>query len=285
MHRPAVDDFGKYDYAVGVKDGALGELLTHRTTLARLPHFPEAPLEPDLRSRFCVWWWNGAHRTFGEGAAVDPIDWLGVGYALRFGSEGGDRIRQRGVRAFKEDAVSCMHEFNVSASHVMRYPALMLGEPRYQLTEDEEKKFQAQWDENIELCRRMREERPGTQIVFGNSTFASVEEFLYRGFPGKLFDAVGHEACGLMRMPERQPELAAFLEVYWFQRALEEYGYPHPLWAWFEWLYHSTNPGNHTWQEQSDLYVRDMLHGLSYNLVRICPAEVEDAGNGYYWSN
>ena len=118
---------------------------------------------------------------------------------------------------------------------------------------------------------KIRKEKPDAKIVFGNSNINSIEEFLYRRFPAELFDALGHEACGLMRMSERQPELATLQEVFWFKRALEKYGYEKPLWAWFEWQYHSTNAGNVSRQEQADMYVRDMLHGLSYNLERICP--------------
>jgi len=132
---------------------------------------------------------------------------------------------------------------------------------------------------------RIRREQPTKKILFGNSSFNIIDEFLYRKFPADLFDAVGHEACGLMRMPERQPELASLQEVYWFRQVLQAYGHQKDIWSTHEWTYHSTNPGNHTLQTQADLYVRDMLRALAYDFKRITPAGLEDVGNGYHWSN
>ena len=286
-HEVAAEEFGKHDYSVSVKDAKLGELLTHHTTLARLPQFPDAPLEPGLRSRFCVWWWNGSHSTLGANAGLDAVDWLGLGYIHWFSAnkETPEQTKARGLRHYFGNAILCLHEFNISGPQMMQYPTLMTGEPRYKLNEQEEARFQATWKESVAKCEKTRAEKPGTEIIFGNSSFNGIEEFLYRKFPSDLFDSLGHEACALMRMPERQPELAAVQEAYWFKRALEEYGYKQPLTGCAEGRYHSTNPGNHTEQAQADLYVRDMLHDLAYGFSRICPATLDDVGNGYYWAN
>jgi hypothetical protein len=286
-HEPTADEYGVYDYAVALADSDLGELLEHRTSFARLPQFRAAPLQAGLRSRFCVWWWNGTHYTLGGNAGLDPVDWLGLGYVAIFTPDPKkpDAYKERGIRGYFDDAALCMHEFFLSGPHCMRYPSMMLNEPRYKLTEAEERRFKEQWEANVQLCQKTRSETPDKKIILGNSTFESVEEFLYRKFPADLFDALGHEACGLMRMPERQPELATLQEVYWFKRALKEYGYDKPVTGCHEWLYHSTNPGNHTHQAQADIYVRDMLHGLAYGFDRICPAAMEDVGGGYYWAN
>ena len=285
-HEPNCEEFGYYDYTVLLSDGGLGELFTHRTTFARLPEFSTAPLAPGVRSRFGVWWWNSAHQTPGSATAIDAVDWLGVGYPFAFSGEGDaiNLMRARGMRPYKDDATLQFHE-DAPAFGCMFYPSLFLGEGRYELSEEEEKNFQAKWDAAIARCTKIRQEQPELKIVFGNSTFNGVEEYLYRRFPAELFVALGHEACGLMRMPERQPELAALQEVYWFREALKEYGYKKDLWSTLEWQYHSTNPGNHSEQAQADLYVRDCLHALAYDFKRITPAAVENVGNGYYWSN
>ena len=291
-HQLQCGEFGKYDYAVGLRDGELGELLTHRTTFARLPKFAKAPLEEGLKSRFCIWYWDGTHETLGGGAAAEAVDWLGVGYAFLFKPYDKkeyqrlmSRLRKMGIRDFYTDVMHCYDELGVSLPWTFSYPAFMLNEPRHKLTDKDEAWLKEQWDWGIKHCKKIRAEKPETKIIFGNSGIILVEELLYRGFPAELFDALGIKACGLMRMSERQPEGAAFHTVYWFKRALEEYGYKKPLWGWHEAQYHGTSPGNHSQQAQADLYVRDMLHGLSYDLARICPASIEDVGDGYYWSN
>jgi len=287
VHEPECRQFGRYAYTVALKDGELGDLLVHHTSFARLPEFADAPLTEALRSRFCVWWWNGAHNTLGADAGLDAVDWLGTGYGAPFGhtKNTGELLKNRGIPGYFDGAAYCFHEFGISGAHMMRYPSLVLEEPRYKLTEKEEAGFKERWDWAVKHCKKIRQEEPHKKIIFGNSSFNGIEEFLYRKFPADLFDYLGHEACGLMRMPERQPELATLQEAYWFRRALEEYGYEKPMTGCHEWLYHSTNPGNHNEQAQADLYVRDMLHGLAYGFDRICPATLEDVGNGYYWSN
>jgi len=287
QHEVEAQACGKYEYSASLTDATQGELLTHHTTLARLPQFPDAPLEPGLRSRFCVWWWNGAHSTLGGNAGLDAVDWLGLGYIHWFSKtkETPEVAKARGLRHYFGNAILCLHEFNISGPQMMRYPTIMTGEPRYKLNEKEEARFQGALKDSIAKCKKTRAERPGTEIIFGNSSFNGIEEFLYRKFPSDLFDSLGHESCALLRMPERQPELAAVQEAYWFKRALEEYGYKQPLTGCAEGRYHSTNPGGHTEQAQADLYVRDILHDLAYGFSRICPATLDDVGNGYYWSN
>lgn len=286
-HAPASPDFGVYQYDIALRDDQLGPLLAHRTTYARLPKLAAAPMADGRRSRFCTWWWNGTHFTTGGDLGVDLADWLGLGYAHFFAKtkQTLERLNKHGIRGYFEDARLCFHEFNISGPQMMRYPSFMLKEPRYKLNEKEEARFQSYWKSAVAQCTKLRKESPDTEIIFGNSSYQAIDEYLYRGFPAKFFDSLGHEACGLMRMPERQPELAALQEVYWFRRALEEYGYDKPLTACSEWQYHSTNPGNHTWQEQADLYVRDILHALTYGFDRIAPSCMEDVGGAYYWAN
>ena len=286
-HSPSTEEFGRFNYAVALKHATRGDLLTHHTTFARLPQFPAAPLDERTKSRFCVWWWNGTHTTQGGNVGVDAMDWLGLGFIHWFaGNKETARLTaERGVRHYFADAILCLHEFNISGPQMMQYPTLMTGEPRYKLNEGEEARFQGAWKDSIAKCKKTRAEKPGTEIIFGNSSFNGIDEFLYRKFPSELFDSLGHEACALMRMPERQPELAALQEAYWFKRALEEYGYKQPLTGCAEGLYHATSPGNHSEQAQADLYVRDMLHDVAYGFSRICPACMDDVGNGYYYSN
>lgn len=286
-HELACERVGLHEYAATLKDASLGELAVHRTTFARLPKFPNAPLKPGLRSRFCTWWWNGTHSTLSGDAGLDAVDWLGLGYVHWFTRTKNSQAlaAERGVRGYFDKAILCLHEFNISGPQMMQYPPIMTGEPRYKLNEKEEARFQATWKQSVDKCEKTRAESPDTEIIFGNSSFNGIEEFLHRKFPSKLFDSLGHESCALMRMPERQPELASVQEAYWFKRALEEYGYKQPLTGCAEGRYHATNPGNHSWQAQADLYVRDILHDLAYGFSRICPSCMDDVGNGYYWSN
>jgi len=298
-HRPISPKFGLHHYEVIAREAKRGDLLTRSTTFARLPEFPDAPLEKGLRSRFCTWWWDGSgvKGCRGNGAALDTLDWLGVGYVHRFRANEKiyARVKERGMQIYHDSAALCFHEDRVSVPHLMHYPKMFLGEPRYKFSAEEEALFSKEkqkkkpyignWHYGIEKCKRLRKQYPHHRILFGNTGFNFVEEYLHRGFPADLFDAIGHEMPGFMRMAERQPECAAFLSAYWFREALKKHGYDKPVTGCAEWMYHCTNPGNVSWQTQADYYVRDIIHALAYGFDRIAPSCVESVATTYYFNN
>jgi hypothetical protein len=288
-HEPDCTTYGLFDYEVTLAGRNIDVPVNHRTTFARLPDFPKAWLTKDIRSRYCSWWWDGTHGTASRGAGLDPVDWLGLGYVQHFGRippKLSEELKERGIRDYHADAKLMWHEKYLSGPHLMHYPRLFLNGERYNFDEKEKVNAKHYFDETVKQCSKLRKEKPDTKILLGNSSFNFVEELLYRRLPSKLFDAVGHEVPCFARMPERQPELAGFQTAWWYRQALDRYGYKgKPITGCAEGIYRSTNPGNLSWQEQADLYARDIMHCLSYGYSRITPSCFEDVGTGYYYSN
>jgi hypothetical protein len=281
--------YGLFHYQVKLAGRGIDVPVTHQTTFARLPKFPKAWLTEDIRSRYCSWWWDGTHGTAGGGVGVEPAGWLGLGYVQHFGKippKLSGELKKRGIRDYHADAKLMWHEKYLSGPHLMHYPRMFLNGERYKFDEKEKVNVKYYFDETVRQCTKLRKEKPDTKILLGNSSFNFVEELLYRRLPSALFDAVGHEVPSFARMPERQPELAGFQTAWWYRQALDRYGYKEkPITGCAEGIYRSTNPGNLSWQEQADLYVRDIMHSLSYDYSRITPSCFEDVGTGYYYSN
>ena len=288
-HAPDWSRFGLHHYEVDVSGAVLGRLLTRPTTFAVLPKFEKAPLKPGLKSRFCTWWWNGVHMTPAKSSGRDLILGLGVGYVQLFHRPPNDAfwadLRSHGVNNYHESGKMVCHEWWVSVPHIKHYPRIFLDEPRYELSEEEEKKYTLHRDNALAACKKTRKERPEVEIILGNSGFNFVESLLHRKFPVELFDKIGHEVPCFMRLTERQPEHASFQTAWWYTQALKKHGYPQGVTAAAEWTCRSTNPGNLTQQLQANYYVRDMLHGLAYGYNRACPGSLEDVGTAYGTGN
>ena len=288
-HEPECSTYGLFHYQVKLEGAGISVPVTHQTTFARLPKFPKAWLTEDIRSRYCSWWWDGTHGTAGGGAGLEPVDWMGLGYVQHFGKISPELfkvLKKLGIRDYHADTKLMWHEKNLSGPHLMHYPRMFLSGERYKFDEQEKVNAKHYFDETVRQCTELRKEKPDTQILLGNSSFNFVEELLYRKLPTELFDAVGHEVPTFARMPERQPELAGFQTAWWYRQALDRYGYKgKPITGCAEGIYRSTNPGNLSQQDQADLYVRDIMHCLSYGYSRITPSCFEDVGTGYYYSN
>ena len=89
-----------------------------------------------------------------------------------------------------------------------------------------------------------------------------------------------------MRMPERQPEVAGFSSLWWMKEMARHYGYGNVgLAVSYEWMYHSTNPGNLDQRTAAAYNVRDCLLALAYGVPHVNPALAYDVANAYYFSN
>lgn len=162
------------------------------------------------------------------------------------------------------------------------FPPEFVGQPTPKLSAEQEKQFQNWWDEAIRISRFYREKYPDIKLIFGNGSLPFMVEFLRRGYPKELIDAIGDEDTGQSRIPEGPP--SAFKSMYWSKRYAERYGYNVPVTACLEWRTRDTHPGNLTEAEQAAFYTRDCLGAMAFRAPFIAIAAVHDMGTSYYYS-
>ena len=162
------------------------------------------------------------------------------------------------------------------------YPPEFLGQPAPKLTEAQQKKFQAMFDQAVEYARYVREKHPGVKLILGNGSLAFAVEFMRQGFPRDLVDAFGDEDLGQQIPPEAPP--MAFKSVFWMRQYAQLYKYDVPITTTYEWRGRSTNPGNLTELEQAQLYSRDLLQCLAYGMPTINAGLLSDVGDAYFYS-
>ncbi|MEO2030885.1 MAG: hypothetical protein ABGZ35_02255 [Planctomycetaceae bacterium] len=195
-----------------------------------------------------------------------------------------DNLRaQFGSRPDTDEAM-VFHESNIGP--IMTHPAFVVGERPAPLDEDTEKELQRRLAAAVAASKAAREVAPQIKLVFGNMTQPALEQFLSRGYPAEYIDLLGEESPGFMRMPERQPEVAGFGSLWWMKEMARHYGYDKARLAIsYEWMYHSTNPGNNPEPVAAAYNVRDCLLALAYGVPHVNPALIHDVGNAYYFSN
>jgi hypothetical protein len=162
------------------------------------------------------------------------------------------------------------------------YPPEFIGREPQKLTEEQERRLKSLWDKAVAVSRAYRRANPDIQLILGNSSLPFVAEFLRRGYPRDLVDALGNEETGQLMMPETQPQ--AFKSVYWLREYAERYKYDVPITTSYEWRYRPTTPGSLTMLEQAELVTRDALQALAYGMPHINPGLLHDVGDAYYYS-
>ncbi|HOJ39444.1 MAG TPA: hypothetical protein PK644_03140, partial [bacterium] len=177
------------------------------------------------------------------------------------------------------------HETGISGRLAQMFYPELLGLPAPELTPAEEEKFQKLWQQALEAGKLYREKLPGVKISFGNSSSPLMVQFMRRKFPKEYVDAFGMEGVAGWKMPERQPELGNFQEVWWLQELKKHYGYEDiPVSSGFEWICRCTQPGALSFQDQAAYYVRDALHALAYGMPSINIGLLDDVADAYYYT-
>jgi hypothetical protein len=179
------------------------------------------------------------------------------------------------------------HEDSISGNHVTRTPDLFTGK-HYQLSADEQQKFDMMWKVAEAATRKIRAAFPHTKIYLGNGSPQLMEEFLRHHYPKEMFDVLGNEAAAFQRMPESQPtDFVANNASLWMERKmLDDYGYnDKPLGQCYEITYPASNPGNLTLHGQANYVIRNVMHSLAWKIPAIRFEGIADPGNSYYFSN
>ncbi len=176
------------------------------------------------------------------------------------------------------------HESNIGP--LKTRPGFLTGDGPAPLDSAETAELERRWEHAVAASEAVRRIDPEMELVFGNMVQPSIEQFLARGYPREYIDRLGEESPGFMRMPERQPEVAGFGSLWWMKEMARHYGYGDAgLTVSFEWMYHSTNPGNLHPRTAAAYNVRDCLLALAYGVPNVNPALAYDVGNAYYFSN
>lgn len=164
------------------------------------------------------------------------------------------------------DAWTLLHEhYRLSPErYQFRYPDPVLGKAPPALTKEELEGEVGQIFKNlVEYCKRTKEARPDTRIIFGHSNPSTDMVWFMQGFDRRYFDVYGLEPMMRMRMPERQPDMAG-PRSYWAQEVLKYFGMPDtPLWT-HEVGFYPTGPGWQTELDQADMSVRFHLCHLAF---------------------
>jgi len=177
------------------------------------------------------------------------------------------------------------HETGISGRLTQMFYPELLNLPAPELTPEENERFQKLWQQALEAARLYREKLPGVKITFGNSSSPLMIQFMRAKFPKEYIDAFGIEGVSAWKMPERQPELGNFQEVWWLQEMKKIYGYQDiPVSSGFEWICRCTQPGALSWKDQAAYYVRDALHALAYGMPSINIGLLEDVADSYYYT-
>lgn len=164
------------------------------------------------------------------------------------------------------DSWTLLHEhYHLSPErYQFRYPDPVLGKDPPPLTKEErEGKVGVVFSNLVEYCKRTKEARPDTKIVFGHSNPSVNMPWFMMGFDRRYFDAYGLEPMMRMRMPERQPDMAGN-RIYWAQEVLKYFGMGDTPLRTHESGFYPTGPGWQTEADQADMSVRFHLCYLAF---------------------
>jgi hypothetical protein len=304
---------GKFDATFRLTDARGATLVERSTTYAVLP--------PDTRkaehdSPFGMWSWGGGHLTppneveaalmrragarhtlgigypskhqHGIGTSTDIV--TGIYYTSQpipgepetAAREMVEKMKTRGShplywQIYWEDRISDRHHWY--------FPPALTGRPRMELNAQEQARLKAYWDRAEAYAKLSKATLPQEKLALGawpNFT----EEFLHRGFPVKLLDALSLEVGGYRMQPERPPDIDDVNGLYFIKEWKKLYGYQNLDTIMVESLYHGTAPGYMSERDQANYYVRDMLLSLAYGVKLFgMSAMITDVANDYYRSN
>jgi hypothetical protein len=187
----------------------------------------------------------------------------------------------------RPDRLLVFHETAISGPHVTRTPEVFSGKP-YTFSAEEQKRFDALWQEALDNYALAKEFFPEAKVMFGNGPPHLVEAFVKRGFPRELLRIAGNESGAFARPPEAQPPdfVAMNGGLYTFRRILDANGYGDvALEQCYEMCYPNSQPGNLSEATQARYLVRHLMHSLAWGIPRITPLCLADMGNSYYFSN
>lgn len=180
------------------------------------------------------------------------------------------------------------HEDSISGSHVSRTPDIFHDHPPYKLNDEEQERFDQMWDIAMSSATAMRAKYPDVKIHVGNGPIPLREEMYRHKFPSELFDTGGNENPTFGRLPETQPPdpIGNNASLWMDRQLLDAYGYQDKKVSQaHETIYPSTNPGNLSYKSHTDYLIRNILHSMAWEMPRIRPGGIADAGSSYYHSN
>jgi hypothetical protein len=304
---------GKFDATFRLTDSRDAALVERTTTYAVLP--------PDTRqaerdSPFGLWSWGGAHltppneveaalmrragarftlgagypskRQYGIGTGTDIV--TGIFYSTQPipgapASAARDMVEKMKTRGSDPLYWQIYWEDMISDRHHRKFPPALIGRPPMELNAEEQARFQAYWDRAVAYAELSKTALPREKLALGawpNFT----EEFLRRGFPTKLLDALSLEVGGYRMQPERPPDIDDVNGLYFIQEWKKLHGCQNLDTIMVESLYHGTAPGYLSERDQANYYVRDFLLGLAYGVKLFgMSAMITDVANDYYRSN
>jgi len=303
---------GKFDAVFRLTDARGATLVERSTTYAVLP--------PDTRkaerdSPFGMWSWGGGHltppneveaalmrragarhtlgagypskRQYGIGTGTDIV--TGIFYTSQPIPGEPEAAAREMVEKMKTRGSDPLYwqlywEDRISDRHHWYFPPALTGRPRIELNDAEKARLKAYWDRAMAYAKLSNATLPEEKLALGawpNFT----EEFLQRGFPVKLLDALSLEAGGYRMQPERPPDVDDVNALYFIQEWKKLYGYRNLDIIMVESLFHGTAPGYLSERDQANYYVRDMLLGLAYGVKLFgMSAMITDVANDYYRS-
>jgi len=180
-------------------------------------------------------------------------------------------------RDFPEmDLFTLFGEANISVKHTYAIPPEYLGEPEYQLNEQERAKFLGwAWPEAMKsgkALKAFRDKHPeygDIKMTFGNGNPQFIIEFLKHNYPREYLGAFGFDIPFFERMPERQPRAVEAGQMIFLLDAMRKYGYEDvPVYG-TEHMYYPGCPGSLTQREQADYYVRSHVVHFAMGMDRL----------------
>jgi hypothetical protein len=179
-------------------------------------------------------------------------------------------------------------ETHLSRRHLWAFPNELLDRPTTPLTEQERRYLDNCWETGIGYSKRVREEFPDVNLVFGNCYPSFIGAMMSRGYPKEYIDFLGLDFDLFTSVPERQPGalFAPFSNIFILRSLQRIYGYEeYPIFL-TEAIYSPVGEGWLTERQQADFYVRSHLLALASGVVffGMCTSPY-DPGDEYFYSH
>jgi len=278
------------------------QLWEHPTSFAILP--PDTRRNED--SPFGTWWFRRSHAGGDDVAEVAPLlhrmGFRHVSPSTR-GPDAATLARhglsvsmlndfaRRGDRAFEMlDQMIAQHPeaewalvfHECSFGGGIEYPPEFLGREPPELTDEQRAKLQEWIDRGVAYSAYIRDTYPHLKLIVGNSSLGFAAQLMREDYPREYVDAWGDEDLGQAIPPEAPP--SAYKSIYWQREYARLYDYDVPMTACYEWRGRGTQPGSMTELVQAQLYSRDVLQALAFEMPHINPGLLHDVGDSYYYS-
>ncbi|MBU7004655.1 MAG: hypothetical protein HXS50_03755, partial [Theionarchaea archaeon] len=313
---------GKFDIEITI-ESERGRLMVHRTSFALLPADTR---EARDESPFGMWCFFDVHRGLPPEKAAPILRMAGARWTLPvFLLQGDDERKARRLETIREHLVhldcgnvccignSCCEEpgdphemiermrgfpplrswmvfweTHLSRRHLWAFPNELLGRPVTPLTEQETRYLENCWKTGTGYSRRVREEFPDVNLVFGNGYPNFIGAMMSRGYPKEYIDYFGLDFDLFTSVPERQPGalFAPFSNIFVLRSLQRLYGYEeYPIFL-TEAIYSPVGEGWLNERQQADFYVRSHLLALASGVAffGMCTSPY-DPGDEYFYSH